>query len=449
VTSPIRVRFAPSPTGYLHVGSARAALFNWLAARQAGGTMVLRIEDTDAERSRPELMVDILAALEWLGIDWDEGPIYQSERRDLYRAAAEKLLADGVAYLVDKDDNVIEGGSLDDGLAARFKMPQTGTTAFDDLIRGHVSFEHADLEDFVVWRSNGTPTFLLANAVDDADMGITHVIRGEDLISATPKVLLLRQALGHPDPPIFAHLPLLVNESRKKLSKRRDDVALSDYQDKGFLAEGMANYLALLGWGPPDEVEVRPMDEIVQLFRLEDVTKASAFFDLKKLSHVNAEWIRRLSPTEFTVRAQPWLDGDEAPWPAEAFDSGEFAKLAPLVQERVTTLSEVPGYVDWLFLPEPPVDEASWEKAMVKETAAAAILDEVIAAFEACEWEAETLKAVVLEVGERHERKLGKAQAPVRVAITGKTVGPPLFESLEVFGRERTLDRLRAARQKL
>jgi glutamyl-tRNA synthetase len=449
VTAPFRVRFAPSPTGYLHVGSARAALFNWLAARQAGGTMVLRIEDTDAERSRPELMVDILAALEWLGIDWDEGPIYQSERRDLYRAAAEKLLADGVAYLVDAEDNEVAQGGLDDGLAVRFRMPETGTTAWDDLIRGHVSFEHADLEDFVVWRSNGTPTFLLANAVDDADMGISHVIRGEDLISATPKVLLLRQALGHPDPPTFAHLPLLVNESRKKLSKRRDDVALSDYQDKGFLAEGMANYLALLGWGPPDDVEVRPMEEVVELFRLEDVTKSSAFFDLKKLSHVNGEWVRRLSPTEFTVRAQPWLTGDEAPWPAEAFDAGEWAQLAPLVQERVAVLSEVPQHVDWLFLAEPPADDASWQKAMVKETAAAAILDDVIAAFEACDWQAEALKQVVLDVGERHERKLGKAQAPVRVAITGRTVGPPLFESLEVFGRERTLQRLRAARLRL
>lgn len=449
MTAPFRVRFAPSPTGYLHVGSARAALFNWLAARQAGGTMVLRIEDTDAERSRPELMEDILAALEWLGIDWDEGPIYQSERRDLYRTAAEKLLADGVAYLVDAKDHVVEGGSLDDGLAARFRMPKEGTTAFDDLIRGHVSFENADLEDFVVWRSNGTPTFLLANAVDDADMGITHVIRGEDLISATPKVLLLRQALGHPEPPIFAHLPLLVNESRKKLSKRRDDVALSDYQEKGFLAEGMANYLALLGWGPPDGVEVRPMAEIVERFRLEDVTKSSAFFDLKKLSHVNAEWIRRLSAEDFVERSQPWLTGDDAPWPADAFDADEFARLAPLVQERVTMLSEVPGYVDWLFLPAPPADEASWEKAMVKETAAAAILDEVIAAFETCAWQAEVLKQVVLEVGERHERKLGKAQAPVRVAITGKTVGPPLFEALEVFGRERTLARLSAARHRL
>jgi glutamyl-tRNA synthetase len=445
----MRVRFAPSPTGYLHVGSARAALFNWLAARQAGGTMVLRIEDTDAERSRPELMVDILAALEWLGIDWDEGPIYQSERRDLYRAAAEKLLADGVAYLVDAEDRPVETGSLEDGLALRFRMPESGTTAFDDLIRGHVSFEHADLEDFVVWRSNGTPTFLLANAVDDADMGITHVIRGEDLISATPKVLLLRQALGHPDPPVFAHLPLLVNEQRKKLSKRRDDVALSDYQEKGFLAEGMANYLALLGWGPSDGVEVRPMDEIVEMFRLEDVTRSSAFFDLKKLTSVNGDWIMRLPVEDFIERVQPWLTGEATPWAASDFDPEAFAALAPLVQERVKVLSEVPHLVDWLFLPEPPEDEASWQKAMVKEEAAGAILDDAIAAFETCEWDAAVLHDTVLGIGEQHERKLGKAQAPIRVAVTGRTVGPPLFESLALFGRERTVQRLRAARAKL
>lgn len=451
MTAPVRVRFAPSPTGFLHVGSARAALFNWLAARHAGGEMLLRIEDTDAERSRPEVIEDILDALRWLGLDWDGEPVLQSQRHDLYRTAAEKLLADGSAYLVDGDDRV-ERGTLDDGLALRFATPDEGRTELDDLVRGHVSFEHADLEDFVIWRSNGSPTFLLANAVDDHDMGITHVIRGEDLLSATPKGLLLRRALGESEVPQFAHLPLLVNEQRKKLSKRRDDVALSDYQQQGFIREGMANHLALLGWGPPDGVEVRPLDEIVELFDLADVTKASAFFDVKKLRAINGDWIRRLGTDDFIERVQPWITGDDAPWPAERFDEAEFAALAPLVQERVATLAEVPHHVDWLFLAEPPDDPASWHKAMVKEEAAAAILDDAIAAFTALGedgWTAERLHQTVLEVGERHDRKLGKAQAPVRVAVTGRTVGPPLFESLEVFGRDRTLARVQAARARL
>jgi glutamyl-tRNA synthetase len=447
----IRVRFAPAPTGYLHVGGARSALFNWLFARQAGGTLVLRIEDTDAERSRPELIQAILDSLTWLGIDWDEGPIFQSDRRELYRDAATRLLADGRAYLVDAEDEPVAGNSLREGAAVRVRVPDTGTTEFDDVVRGHVAFEHENLEDFVIWRSNGTPTFLLANAVDDIDLGITHVIRGEDLISSTPKVILLRRALGTEDLPVYAHLPLLVDEARKKLSKRRDDVAVGDYRDKGYLPQAMANYLALLGWGPPDGVEVRPMDEIIDTFRLEDVTRSAAFFDLKKLAHVNGEWIRRLSVDEFIAAAEPWMTGAGAPWPAERFDEGSWRAIAPLVQERVSTLDESPGYVDWLFLVDPPTDEKSWEKVMVKGSAVAvAVLDDAIAAFEDVAWEADSIKASLFEdIAARHELKPGKAQAPVRVAALGRTVGPPLFESLELLGRDETLRRLRIARTRL
>ncbi|MBT4302257.1 MAG: glutamate--tRNA ligase, partial [Actinobacteria bacterium] len=217
-----RVRFAPSPTGYLHVGSARTALFNWLYARSTGGTYVLRVEDTDAERNRPELTENLLAELEWLGLDWDEGPLYQSERRDRHRAVVQDLLNRELAYLCDADNQEVAGQEITEGLAVRFRMPVGQTVAFDDLVRGPVSFATDDLEDFVIWRSNGTPMFLLANAVDDADMGITHAIRGEDLLSGVPKVLLLLDAIGAPHP-IYAHLPLLVNAQRKKLSKRRDD----------------------------------------------------------------------------------------------------------------------------------------------------------------------------------------------------------------------------------
>ena len=442
-----RVRFAPAPTGSLHVGSARSALFNWLYARAVGGTMVLRIEDTDTERNKPELIDGILRSLEWLGIDWDEGPIHQSERFDLYRDAAARLLAEGRAYLVDADDQEVAGDRLTAGLAVRYRVPDEGAIEFDDVIRGHVRFENANVEDPVIWRSNGTPTFLIANAVDDVDLGITHVIRGEDLLSSTPKVIHLRAALGHTVLPVYAHLPLLVNEKRQKLSKRRDDVALWDYRDQGYLPEAMANYLALLGWGPPDGVEVRPMDEIIERFRLEDITKSAAFFDRKKLDHVNGEWIRGLAVGDFVERCGPVLA--EGPWPPGAFDATAFAEIAPLVQERVTTLDDVPGYVDWLFLDQAPIDDASWEKAMVKGPDAAGLLDDALAAFADVAWDAESLHACLLALGEARGLKLGKAQAPVRVAVTGRTVGPPLFESLALLGRERTLERVRAARARL
>ncbi|MDY7105598.1 MAG: glutamate--tRNA ligase family protein [Actinomycetota bacterium] len=428
-----RVRFAPSPTGFLHVGSARTALFNWIHARAVGGAFVLRIEDTDAERSRQELIDDILRTLEWLGIDWDEGPYRQSERRDRHAEAVEQLLAADVAY-------------HDEG-AVRFRVPDEGVTGWDDVVRGPIEFENSNLEDFVIRRSDGSVTFLLANAVDDIDMGITTAIRGEDLINTVPKVLLLMRALGAPGDLTYAHLPLLVDHQRKKLSKRRHEVAVEDYRAKGFVAEAVANYLGTLGWGPPDGVEVRPMSEIVERFRLEDVTKASAAFDLKKLTHFNADWIRMLPTDEFIARCEPWLA--EAPWPAEHFDAARFATIAPLVQERVRTLAEVPNWVDWLFLADAPHDESSWEKAMVKGPDAGDILDDAHAAFADCTWDAETLGGVITDIGTKRELKTKFAQAPVRVACLGRSVGPPLFESLELLGREETLRRIEAARQRL
>ena len=457
---PLRVRFAPAPTGYLHVGSARSALFNWLYARHTGGEMVLRIEDTDPERSKQELIDVVYRTLEWLGIDWDGEPVRQSERAERYRAAADELLSAGRAYHCDCTQEQVKertGGAQTGydgfcrhrdvepgpGVVVRFRTPDEGTTAFDDVIRGHVSVENATLEDFVIVRSDGSATFLLPNAVDDIDMEITHVVRGEDLLNATPRVLLLRSALGVDEVPVFAHLPLLVNEKRQKLSKRRDDVSVESYKEAGYLPQAFANYLALLGWGPPDGVEIRPMSEIVELFDLADVNSSPAFFDQKKLDHFNGEHIRLLPIGDFVAAALPFF-GD-AP-----FDMPSFERLAPLVQERVRTLSEVPPMVDFLFTDEPPTDEPSWEKAMVKgRDLAVAVLDDTIEAYAACEWDPMTLHDVLQGIGERHGASLGKAQAPVRVAVTGRTVGPPLFESLEVLGRERTLARLRAARARL
>ncbi|HAZ17395.1 MAG TPA: glutamate--tRNA ligase [Acidimicrobiaceae bacterium] len=443
-----RVRFAPSPTGFLHVGSARTALFNWLHARSVGGTFVLRIEDTDAERNRSDLTDSLLAELEWLGLDWDEGPYFQSERRDRHREVVEDLLGSGRAYLCDAENREVDGSTMVDGLAVRFRMPVGATMAFDDIVRGEVSFATDDLEDFVIWRSNGSPMFLLANAVDDADMGITHAIRGEDLLSGVPKVLLLLDAMGAPRP-VYAHLPLLVNEQRKKLSKRRDDVSIGDYRERGYLPEAMVNYLALLGWGPPDEVEIRPLSEIVDLFRIQDVNKAAAFFDLKKLEHVNSTHLRALDRDDFIDRVSPWV-GDDAPWPPERFDAGLFSVMVDLVQEKLRTLGDITRFVDFLFLEDPVDDPESWEKSMVKAPLAAEMLDGAATVLADCAWDTASVLAAVAGVGESLGLKLGKAQAPVRVAVTGRTVGPPLFETMaECMERSEVLRRIARARARL
>jgi glutamyl-tRNA synthetase len=468
--SPVRVRFAPAPTGYLHIGGARTALFNWLFARQQGGEVLLRIEDTDLERSKPELIDAIFRALEWLGIDWDGEPVHQSTRLDVYRTAAQRLYDEGKAYYCDLTPEQVkeraeargkpgyDGHSRDRGLGPgpgrvlRFRTPDEGHTTFADTVRGEVSFENENLEDFVIVRSGGEPMFLLANAVDDVEMGITHVIRGEDLVNTTPKVLLLREALGLDYHPTFCHVPLIVNEKRQKLSKRRDDVSVGDYIDRGYLPEAMANYLATLGWGAPDGIEVRPMAEIVELFSLEAITKSSAFFDLKKLAHFNGEWIRRLPVEEFVERSAPWVQGPAAPWPPERFDASAWQALAPLVQERATLLSEVPEWVDFVFLPEPELDPEAWRKTMEGSAGeiAATMLDGAIEAWATCPWDPESLSGAVFAHAEAHGvTSKKKAQAPVRLAITGRSVGPPLWESAQVLGRDEALRRLRAARARL
>ncbi len=453
------------------MGSGHSALANWLVARRTGGQFLLRIEDTDAERNRPELVGNVLEMLEWLGLDWDGEAIFQSRRSDLYADAAAKLVADGAAYYCDQTAEQIQarnkergakpgydGYSRDRGLGPgpgrvlRFRTPDDGRTGWDDLVRGDISFANADLEDFVLARPDGSPMFLLANAFDDADMGITHVVRGEDHVNSTPKYLLLLDALGLSRPEAFAHLPLLVNEGRKKLSKRRDDVSMADYRARGYLPEAMVNYLALLGWGPADGVEVRPVGEIVEQYRLEDVNPSPAFFDHKKLSFVNAEHIRALSPREFLARTRPFLIHGQAA--ADALES-----MATEVQERVRTLTEVEPMIEFLVLDDPPVDDASWTKAITKGKAVAEMLDATIARLGALgpdDWSPEPIQEAVSAaavdaglVNAEGKPHLAKAQGPVRVAISGRTVGPPLWESLTVLGRERTLGRLAATRGRL
>ena len=459
---PVRVRFSPAPSGFLHVGGARTALFNWLYARHTGGTFILRIEDTDPALSRDELIEGIERSLRWLGIGWDEGPHRQSQRADAYAAAASQLHGSGRAYYCDCSREALkartgdesagyDGFCRDRGLTAgalRFRVPDDGQTVVHDVVRGDVTFDNADLEDFVVQRTDGSAVFLLANTVDDLDMAISHVIRGEDLLASTPRALLIREALGDKDSPVFAHLPIVVNEKRQKLSKRRDDVAVEEYRERGYLPEAMRNYLALLGWSPSDDREIVPIEAMVAEFRIEDVKPSPAFFDVQKLQAINAEYIRALPVATFVRESLPWLETD-SPWPPERFDLAAFEAVAPHVQERVKTLAEVPAAVDFLFMDEPPVDPGAWDKAMVRFADGPAVLDDAMDAYREVHWDTAELHRVTADLAERRGLKLAKAQAPIRVAITGRSVGPPLFESLHVLGRERTLERLVRAKDRL
>jgi glutamyl-tRNA synthetase len=334
-----------------------------------------------------------------------------------------------------------------EGRALRFRTPDDGETKVVDLIRGEPTFENRLIEDFVIARADGSAVFLLANVVDDMTMGITHVIRAEEHLANTPKQQLLWQALGH-EPPIWAHVPVVVNEKRQKLSKRRDKVALEAYRDEGYLPDAMRNYLMLLGWAPSGDREIVPWSVIESEFRLEDVNPSPAFFDEKKLRAFNGEYIRALPVGEFIEACRPWLTGTDTipvpPWRPEDFDPAAFTAVAPLAQTRIAVLSEIVPNVAFLFLDAPVIDEAAWAKTM--KEGARELLAAAIAAYEALpSWDAESLRGALETVGAERGLKLGKAQAPVRVAVTGQIVGLPLFESLQVLGRERALARLRAA----
>jgi glutamyl-tRNA synthetase len=457
-----RVRFAPSPTGYFHVGGARTALYNWLFARQHGGTFVLRIEDTDRERSQATWTDGILNALDWLGLGWDEGPLLQSERRPLYAEGVDKLLAGGHVYYCDCTRDAIDariksndvpgydGFCRDRGLgpgpgaALRFRVPDEGVTVVQDLVRGDVEFANATIEDFIIVKSNGDPLFVLAVAVDDLAMGITHVIRGEEHLPTTPKAILIWRALSDAPLPAFAHLPVLVNERRQKLSKRRDRVAVEDYRDLGYLPEAMINYLALVGWSPDDEREMFTLDELVEAFDLAAVNNSPGFFDEKRLAHFNGLYLRALSDEEFLDRSLPFCIGERARWPEERFDLERYRRVAPLVRERVAVLGEVPEYVEFLFAEPFEPDDAAFAKAIERDEAAGAILRAARDGLASCEWTSEEIRGVVSAIGDALDRKLARTQAPIRVATMGRTVGLPLFESLEVLGRATTLERLDA-----
>jgi glutamyl-tRNA synthetase len=454
----VRVRFSPAPTGFLHVGSARAALFNWLYARHTGGAFVLRIEDTDTARTSEDHVAAIADTLRWLGLEWDEEH-RQSDRFDQYHRVADDLLDRGLAYRCDCSQEAVKARAGDprsasgydgycrdrdvgpgEGVVVRFRTPDEGETAWDDAVRGRVSFDNAVLEDFVIVRSSGTPMFHLANAYDDLDMGITHVVRGEDLVNTTPRVLLLREAMGATSHPVYAHLPLIVNEKRQKLSKRRDDVAVGDYRARGYLPEAMRNDLVTLGWGPKDGIEIRPITEIIDQFDLVDVSRSPAFFDTKKLDHFNGEYIRALEIADFVDLARPFVaEGDEA------VPDDLLVRMAPLIQQRVRRLDEAAGLLTWVVGQPPEPDPKDWKKVMAKD-GVGDVLDRVIAGLSSVEWTPGALEKLVLGVGE----ELGaKSQLPVRMAVSGSRVGLPLFEPMAELDRTVVVERLRAVRARL
>jgi glutamyl-tRNA synthetase len=472
-----RVRIAPSPTGFIHVGTARTALFNWLFAHQQNGVFILRIEDTDAERNRDEWRDGIIEGLHWLNLDFDEGPFFQSELLPDHVASAEALFANDYLYACDctreEIDERTKGNAKpgydgycrdrhvarSDSTALRFRVPE-GTTIVHDVIRGDISFAHDSYEDFIVVRSNGVVLYPLANAVDDRSMTITHVIRGEDLLPTTPKQVMMWEALNHcegvdfVEHPLYAHLPMLVNEQRKKLSKRKDPVALESYRDQGYLPEAFVNYLALLGWSPHGDEEIVPRETLVEQFRLEDVSHSPAFFDVKKLTHMNGEYIRALSLEAFIDVATPWVapwlsewrpSDRDVPWTREQFDAELFDRVAHLVQERVATLGEIPAMVSFFFLDDVPFDDAAFDKTIANDDVGKTLLALAVDAFGTVEWNADSLHEATLTLGESLGLALRKSQAPIRCAVTGTSVGPPLFESMELLGREAVLKRLRGA----
>lgn len=478
MTVPVRVRIAPAPSGSIHVGNARTALYNWLFARQNEGVFVLRIEDTDRKRATDDAFRAVLEDLRWLGLEWDEGPevggafgpYRQSERMDRYVAAAESLVDRAAAYrcyctpeelearrsaargerktpgydgrcrdLSDADRAAFEAEGRP--FALRFKVPEGRTIGFDDVVRGTIATETQQIPDFVILRSDRSPTYMLAAALDDALMGITHVIRGEDLIAATPRQILLREAMAMPDVPVFAHLPLLVSPDGKPLSKRWGDVAVRAYRDQGFLPEAMVNYLALLGWSYDDRTNIFSVDELIERFSLERVGKNPAAFDVPKLEWLNLHYIKSLEDTELANRLVPYCEA--AGLDARSGRAGELlTAVAPLIKERLKRLDEAPEMVRFLLEEDVSFDDKATQ-TIADQTD---YLSQVVEVLEGIEnWTAAALEEALRSLAEREGLKPKRAFQPIRAAVTGTLVSPPLFESLEILGREQTLVRVRAA----
>src|SRR4051795_1795080 len=438
----MRLRFAPSPTGALHIGGARTALFNWLAARHDGGTFVLRIEDTDRERSTPENVNQILEALEWLGLDYDEGPIYQTANEPRHREVIEQLLAGGHAYRSNATGDDVKAYKAEHGAdrgfrgtdegegAVRLRVPDEGATIVRDLIRGETRFEHVHMDDPVVARADGTPLYNLAVAVDDVDAEITHVVRGDDHYSNTPKQLLVLEALGARQP-VYAHVPLLHGPDGKKLSKRHGAASVQELRDAGFLPEAVRNYLALLGWGDSDDETIIPTDDLVARFELERVAKNPARFDEKKLRWMNGRYIRDLAVPDLARRIEDYLHRD-----------GEVAAAVFAAREKIQTLADFWPLVGPIY--DGPVDDEKAREQWLDEQGRATLIVARQVLAEVPEWDSDHLDEALRRVVEQREAKPKDVFQPIRVAVVGTTVSPGIFETLELLGKEEALRRMDA-----
>jgi glutamyl-tRNA synthetase len=439
----MRVRFAPSPTGALHIGGARTALYNWLLARGQGGTLVLRIEDTDRERSTPENVEQILDALRWLNLDWDEGPIFQSERSPRHAEALAQLLASGHAYHSGATADDVRAfkdrhgsdrgfrGEPEPAGAVRLRVPDAGDTLVEDVIRGQTRFPNANLDDPVIARADGSPLYNFAVAIDDLDAGITHVVRGEDHLSNTPKQLLVLEALGA-QPPKYAHLPLLHGPDGRKLSKRHGAASVQELRDAGYLPEAVDNYIALLGAGFDSDEEHFSLSEMAERFRLERVSKNPAVFDERKLRHINGEHLRELGIDELTARL-------------EAFTGRSGLRGAVEISaEKIQTLSDFWPLVSFIF--DGPVDDpAAFAKTIGRDGGAQTLAAAREALAGAEPFDVDTVEAALRAVVEQSDQKPGRVFQPVRVAIAGSTVSPGIFETVALLGRDETLARIDAA----
>jgi glutamyl-tRNA synthetase len=439
----LRVRFAPSPTGALHIGGARTALYNWLLARGQGGTLVLRIEDTDRERSTPENVEQILDALTWLNLDYDEGPIFQSQRAERHAEVVARLLADGHAYRSSATTDDVRAykqrlgadrgfrGEPEDSGAVRLRVPDTGETVVRDVVRGEVAFPNANQDDPVIARADGTPVYNLAVAVDDLDAGITHVVRGEDHISNTPKQLWVLQALGAAVPQ-YAHLSLLYGPDGKKLSKRHGAASVQELRDAGYLPEAVDNYIALLGAGFASDEEFFSLPELAERFRLERVSKNPAIFDEQKLRHLNGRHLRELGTDELTARLQRFTGRTGLGGAVE------------ISEEKIQTLADFWPLVSFLF--DGPVDDPSaFDKTIRRDGGVEALSAGRDALAQTETFDAEHVEAALRGVVERLQTKPGKVFQPVRVAIAGQTVSPGIFESVALLGKDETLARIDSA----
>jgi len=486
MNNPIRVRFAPSPTGYPHVGNIRTALFNWLFARHYGGSFIVRIEDTDVTRKVKGAVKDILNSLRWLGLDWDEGPevggkygpYFQSQRLELYHEAAQRLIAQGDAYYCYCSPQRLEEMRAEqvrrkqppgydrrcrdlspderrkkeaEGITpvVRFKTPLEGQTRFDDLIRGDVVFEHSTIDDFVLLKSDDYPTYHLANIVDDHLMEISHVLRAEEWLSSTPRHLLMYRALGF-EPPQFAHLPMILGADRAKLSKRHGAVSITEYYEQGYLPEAMVNFLALLGWSLDDRTEVLSRQELIDNFSLERVSKTAAVFNRDKLNWMNGVYIRGLTADEFFEAVEPYLMTDKLAGETLISSEEYVRNILPLVQERARTLAEVTELTQFFF-----VDELDYDtnllvgKDMSPQSAIQALEASQQRLGQLEVFAAESLEGVLRPLAVELGLKTGQLFGTLRVATTGRTAAPPLFQTMAVLGKERCLKRIETALDKL